>query len=302
MKNAQLLALALLCATGIYAQQKTQEEIDREKKFQEQASKVNADTSKHYGWNHTASAALNLTQVSFRDWASGGSNTLAYSVVLQGSSVRTSERTEWTNNYKLAFGQARLGDQGLRKTDDDIYFESLFIYKLGAYVNPYVAATLRTQFASGYNYDTKPESEISRFFDPAYVTQSAGVAYQPVPQFTTRLGVALREIVTSQYSILYARDPTTNNVHKVWTRGGAESVSELNANIAENIQLVGRLELFAPFQSLDRIVVRNDYSIVAKVNKYISTGLTLDIINDVNVRARTQMKEALSLGLTYTLF
>jgi hypothetical protein len=245
---------------------------------------------------------LNLTQVSFKDWVAGGSNTLAYSVVLQGSSVRTSERTEWTNNYKLAFGQARLGDQGLRKTDDDIYFESLFIYKLGSYINPYAAATLRTQFASGYNYDTKPESEISRFFDPAYVTQSAGVAYQPVPQFTTRLGVALREIVTSQYSELYARDPTTNNVHKVWTRGGAESVSELNANIAENIQLVGRLELFAPFQSLDRIVVRNDYSIVAKVNKYISTGLTLNIINDVNVRARTQMKEALAMGLTYTLF
>jgi hypothetical protein len=65
---------------------------------------------------------------------------------------------------------------------------------------------------------------------------------------------------------------------------------------------VGRLELFAPFQSLDRIIVRNDYSIVAKVNKYISTGLTLDIINDVNVSARTQMKQALSLGLTYTLF
>ena len=53
---------------------------------------------------------------------------------------------------------------------------------------------------------------------------------------------------------------------------------------------------------MDRIVVRNDYSIVAKVNKYISTGLTFNLINDVNVSARTQMKQALSLGLTYTLF
>jgi hypothetical protein len=232
---------------------------------------------------------------------SGGSNTLAYSVVLQGSSVLTSERTVWTNNYKLAFGQARLGDQGLRKTDDDIYLESLLIYKVGTSVNPYVAATLRTQFAPGYSYDTTPESEISKFLDPAYVTQSAGVAYQPVPEFTTRLGAALREVVTSQHN-QFATDLTTHQVRKVWTRGGAESVSELNANVAENIQLVGRLELFAPFQSLDRIIVRNDYSIVAKVNKYISTGLTLDIINDVNVSARTQMKQALALGLTYTLF
>jgi hypothetical protein len=301
MIHARLLPLLLLAVAGALAQQKTQEEIDREKKFQEQSAKASADTSRHYGWKHTASGALNLTQVSFKDWVSGGSNTLAYSVVLQGSSVLTSERTVWTNNYKLAFGQARLGDQGLRKTDDDIYLESLLIYKMGTSVNPYVAATLRTQFAPGYSYDTTPESEISKFLDPAYVTQSAGVAYQPVPEFTTRIGAALREVVTSQYN-KFATDLTTHQVHKVWTRGGAESVSELNTNVAENIQLVGRLELFAPFQSLDRIIVRNDYSIVAKVNKYISTGLTLDIINDVNVSARTQMKQALSLGLTYTLF
>jgi hypothetical protein len=132
---------------------------------------------------------------------------------------------------------------------------------------------------------------------PAYVTQSAGVAYKPVQEFTTRLGAALREVVTSQYN-QYATDPTTHEVHKVWTRGGLESVSELNAIVAENIQLVGRLELFAPFQSLDRIIVRNDYSIVAKVNKYVSTGMTLNLINDVNVSARTQMKQALSLGLS----
>ena len=301
MKHACLLALSLLAFAGALAQQRTPEEIEREKKYLEQSVKANADTSKHYGWNHTASGALNLTQVSFKDWVAGGSNTLAYAVVLQGSSVLTSERNVWTNNYRFAFGQARLGDQGLRKTDDDIYIESLLIFKVEPKVNPYAAATLRTQFAPGYNYSSTPESGVSKFFDPAYVMQSAGLEYRPVPEFTTRVGAALREVVTSQYT-QYATDLTTNTVHKVWTRGGLESVSELNANVAENIQLVGRLELFAPFQSFDRIVVRNDYSIVAKVNKYISTGLTLDIINDVNVSARTQMKQALALGLTYTLF
>jgi len=89
MKRAHLLPLLFLAAAGVLAQQKTPEEREREKKYLEQAAKVNADTSKHYGWNHTASGALNLTQVSFKDWVAGGSNTLAYSVVLQGSSVLT---------------------------------------------------------------------------------------------------------------------------------------------------------------------------------------------------------------------
>jgi hypothetical protein len=301
MRFTHCAALLMLLCAGALAQQKTQEEIDREKRFQEQSAKANTDTSAQYGWKHTAAAALTLTQISFRDWVAGGSNTLAYTLMLQGSSALNSQRTVWTNTYRLAFGQARLSDQGLRKTDDDIYFESLFIYKAGTYVNPYAAATIRTQFAPGYNYATTPESEVSKFFDPAYITESAGIAYKPVPEFTTRLGLALREVVTSQYT-LYATDPATHDVHKIWTRGGVESVSDMNATVAENVQLVARLELFAPLQSLDRIIVRNDYSIVAKVNKYVTTGLTLNLINDVNVSARTQMKQALSLGLSYTLF
>jgi len=301
MKYAYLLVLVALSVAGALAQQKTQEEIDREKKFQEQSAKANADTSKHYGWDHTASAALNLTQASFTNWVAGGSNTLAYSAVLQGSSALASVRTVWANSYKFAFGQARVADQGLRKTDDEIYFESLFIYKMGTYINPYAAATLRTQFGPGYNYSSTPETQVSKFFDPAYVTQSAGFAYKPVPEFSTRLGAALREVITSQYK-QYATDPVTGTVHSVWTMGGLESVSELNANVAENIQIVARLELFAPFQNMDRIIVRNDYSLVAKVNKYVTTGVTLNLINDVNVLARTQVKQALSLGLSYTLF
>ena len=301
MKLVLILTLALVLLRGASAQQKTQEEIDREKRFQEQSAKANADTSKIYGWKHSSSAALNLTEASFTNWVAGGSNTLAYTAILQGSSALTSERTVWTNNYRFAFGQARLSDQGLRKTDDDIYFESLLIYKAGTYVNPYAAVTLRTQFAAGFDYSTEPATQVSKFFDPAYVTQSAGVAYRPVPEFTTRLGAALREVVASQYT-QYTTDPLTHEVHTVWTMGGLESVSDLNATVAENVQFVARLELFSPFQNPDRIIVRNDYSLVAKVNKYVTTGLTLNLINDVNVSARTQVKQTLSLGLSYALF
>ena len=133
------------------------------------------------------------------------------------------------------------------------------------------------------------------------MTQSVGVAYKPVPELTTRVGVALREVITSRFP-MYADDPATADIEKTRVTGGVESVSELAVNVAENIALVARLELFAPFSTLDRIIVRNDYGLVAKVNKYVTTNLTLNLINDVNVSARTQLKQALSLGLTYSLF
>ncbi|HUI65210.1 MAG TPA: DUF3078 domain-containing protein, partial [Bacteroidota bacterium] len=273
MNKTPVLILALLLCGTLAAQQKTQEDINREKHFQDQAAKAGSDTTHPLGWTHTASSGLNLTQVSFKDWVAGGSNALAYTLWLHGESTLNGEKAVWTNDYKFAFGQARLADQGLRQTDDEIYFESLLIYKLGAYINPYVAATLRTQFAPGYAYTTTADSEVSKFFDPGYLTQSAGVAYRPAPEFTTRLGLGLREVVTSQFT-QYARNPSTNVIKKVLVEGGLESVNDLNMVVAENIGLVARLELFAPLNRLDKIIVRNDYILTAKANKYITTNLT----------------------------
>ena len=100
-------------------------------------------------WKHSVVSGLTLTQVSFTDWAQGGENALSYTLSVDGKSVYDNDKTNWSNAYKLAFGQTRLGDQGLRKTDDKIDLENVLTYKLGDYVNPYAAATMKTQFARG---------------------------------------------------------------------------------------------------------------------------------------------------------
>jgi hypothetical protein len=302
MARLLFVLLCMMLALSAPAQQKTQEEQDREKRFQEESAKANKDTSSFRGWKHTAAAGLNLSQVSYKDWVAGGENALAYGLHLGGLSTSFADRTVWANTYRFAFGQARLGDQGLRKTDDEVYMESFLVYKLGTQVNPYAAGTFRTQFAPGNTYDGGGvETQVSKFFDPAYLTQSAGVAYQPVAGVTTRVGIALREVLTSNFPA-YADDPDTKDiVEKTSVRGGAESVTDLHVTLADNIDLTARLELFAPFNAMGRVIVRNDYGIAAKVNSFISTTLTVNILNDVNISPRTQIKQVLALGLTYTL-
>jgi hypothetical protein len=301
MKHAFMLLALLASAMPSVAQQKTPDEIAREKRFQEESAKKNTDTSTFRGWKHTGSAGVNLTQISFKDWVAGGDNALSYSLILAGASTLIGDVATWSNSYKFAFGQTRLAAQSLRKTDDEIYFESLLIYKLGTTVNPYGSLTFRSQFAPGYTYDAQTETAVSRFFDPAYITQSAGVAYQPCPQVTTRIGAALREIVTSQFP-QYSDNAATVEIEKFRIQGGAESVTEAKFNIDDNVELVARLELFAPFNAFDKVIVRNDYAIVARVSKYVNTNLTVNLINDVNVSPRTQIKQALALGVTFNLF
>jgi hypothetical protein len=215
--------------------------------------------------------------------------------------VYDNDKTNWSNAYKVAFGQTRLGDQGLRKTDDKIDFETVLTYKLGGYVNPYAAATMKTQFARGYKYDAPGlKTPLSNFFDPGYLTQSAGVGYQPMPEIKTRLGAALREIFTSEFP-RYADDPATVDTEKTRVDGGLESTTELEWKLDENILFTSKLELFAAFKTLDEVVVRNDNTIAAKVSKYITVNLNVQLINEKRISPRTQVKETLALGLSYTL-
>ena len=299
----KMLLVALLAASPLVAglgQVPSKEDQDREKAFQERAQK-GVDTTKSMGWNLALISGLNLTQISYKNWTQGGEDAFAYTASANGNALHRSELTQWSNFLKLGFGQSKLGSGDVRKTDDEIYFESLFIYMLGTHINPYGSFTFRTQFAPGYSYLTDTTRlQVSAFFDPAYMTQSVGVAWQPAPILTTRLGVGAREVITSRFN-QYADDPATLEIEKTRIQGGFESVSSLAWEFAENMVLTSRLELFAPFKTLDQIIVRSDNLIAMKVNTYVTANFNVVLINDVNISARTQVKEALSIGFSYTI-
>ena len=254
-----------------------------------------------FGWKHSMVAGLNLTQVAFSDWSQGGENALAYALSLQGKSVQEEVSTNWTTDLRFAFGQARLGTQGLRKTDDMIDLATVLTYKAGVLINPYVSATLKTQFAKGYKYDQAGnQTEVSSLFDPAYLMQSVGIGYQPLPEIKTRLGMALREILASRFPV-YVDDPTTLEIEKSSVLGGIESVTEVEWHLDQSLLFTSKLELFSPFKTMDVIVVRNDNTLAAKVNKYVSVLLNVQLINENRISPRTQVKETLAIGFSYTL-
>jgi len=259
------------------------------------------DTTKHSPWTHTVVANLNVSEASYTNWSAGGENALAYTALLTGKSEDNPVSATWTNTYKFAFGQARLGDHGLRKTDDEMSIQSLFKYKLDSLVNPYAAATFISQFAPGYVYDAHDSAtQVSKFFDPAYFTESIGALYQPSKIFKTRLGAALREIITSQFTN-YADDPSTPQIESTRVEAGLESVSELTWPIDDNLLISSKLEFFAPLKHFDQIVTRSESGIAAKITKVVVVNLNALILNDPTVTPRTQVKQTLSIGVTYTI-
>jgi hypothetical protein len=147
------------------------------------------------------------------------------------------------------------------------------------------------------------ETPVSKFFDPGYLTQSAGVGYQPVKEIKTRFGVALREIATSTYWT-YANDPNTPPQDRVKIRvdGGFESVTDLELKLDDNLLIRSKLELFSPIRKPSDATLRMDNALTATVSKYIVVLLNVMLINDERASTRLQVKEMLSIGLSYTLF
>jgi hypothetical protein len=297
------LVLIILFAAGIprLLAQVEEEDKKREAELRAKAEKAAAETTIVEGWTHSAVAGLNVGQASYTNWAAGGENSLSYTAHVNGRSMLRGPQFDWMNTYKFMFGQARLSNQGLRKTDDEIYFESLLMYRMSPHFNPYASVTLRSQFAPGYVYpDDVSEVQVSKFFDPAYLTQSVGMAYRPAPEVVTRLGIAAREVITSSFN-QYADDGETPEIEKTRILGGLEWVTDVKWGFYDDMEFLSRLEVFSPFESPTIMSVRWDNSITAKVNEYINAMVSMQLIYDEVVTPRTQVKEGVSLGVSYTL-
>lgn len=292
--------LVVILSMAVTAGGQTQTSTDMEKKIG--AGGVEADTAKHEGWKVNAVVGAGLSQAAFSNWAQGGENSFAYTLSGLVNGTLHGERSRWSNTLSLRYGQAQIGDDDAKKTDDEIYFESIFVYRIWSPFHPYAAATLRTQFAPGYDYpDNAPRVRVSKFFDPAYLTQSVGIIYEPSAVFTSRLGVAMREVITSEFP-QYADDAETlTEIEKTRFDVGMEWVSTLNYEFLPNMVYLSRLELFAPFNAFDRVVARWDNVISGKINTWFSVNLGVQVLNDVNVTPRTQLKQTLTIGLSYQL-
>lgn len=254
-----------------------------------------------YGWFNNIVGGLNLTQTSFDNWEQGGENSLSWQLNFNAKFERKEKKFDWTSTGKIAYGSIRVGDQESRKSVDEIRLESVFSYKLGVLVNPFLSATGETQFAKGYQYSDTGKTAISDFMDPAYFTQSAGVGFSPDDAFKTRLGAALKETFTQDFPKPYADDPETPDViEKIKVEVGIESVSEFSRKLAENILLSSNLQLFSNLVSFQEIDVRWDNIITAKVAKYVDVTFNLKLFYDRNISKKRQIKQALALGLTYT--
>jgi len=253
-------------------------------------------------WTPNGVVGINLSQVAFSNWAQGGQNSLSFTFFSNFGIDYIGDPWKWKNKLRFAYGRTKLGNEGYRTNDNEIFFESTLIYQLGWAVSPYAGVTARTSVTKGFNYDVVPSLQIVDFFDPLYLTEGFGFIYDRIPNFSSRLGIGFKQTFADKFALMYSDDPTTTEIEKFNNETGIESVTEYSWSFMENMNYSTYLRLFGRFEDLSVWDVRWDNVITAKVNEYVNVNFNVLVIYDVDETLKTQVKEALLLGISYTIF
>ena len=129
-------------------------------------------------WVQKNKASVNLNEVAFVNWNSGGSNSISGLLGMESSANYADKYFSWRNNALIRYGVNKQQDRELRKTDDLLEINSDIGFKPDSISNWFYSAKLnfRTQFANGYSYPNK-EVPISRFLAPGYLFFGGGMEY-----------------------------------------------------------------------------------------------------------------------------
>ena len=254
------------------------------------------------GWNMVGVVGLNLSQTALVNWSQGGSNSLAYSAYANLGAILKDHPWKWKNRLSIIYGRTKLEDVGYRTTENDIYFETVLSRNVGWVVDPFVSVTVRTAVTKGYDYSVADTNiQIVDFFDPGYVSEAIGFTYDQNKIITTRLGLAFQQTFANRFTN-YTDDPETPEIETFKFDTGLESVTEVKYDFLENMTYYSFLRLFSRFTSLDVWDVRWDNIVSAKVNDYINVNFNVTLIHEISQTRKTQLRESLQLGFSYSLF
>lgn len=276
---------------------------------QAQEAAAPADTSY---WKKKTEFGANFNQGSFSsNWAGGGVNSIALGFVLNALREYKKGKDSWRNDFQSQYGLVKNRGQESRKNADRIFFDSKYGRKLSDKWSFIANLNFLTQFAPGYTYSVGPDNrevarKISTILSPAFITESVGVEYKPVPYFFINFAPgAVRQTIVANKE-LYVNTPDQRNygvpIGRVLRNEVAlmQVVANFDKNIAENVNLKWRYMMFANYRKLNAIDHRIDAMLTAKVNKYLNVNLGAILLFDKDQSPDVQFAQTLALGFLYT--
>ncbi|MCD4746137.1 MAG: DUF3078 domain-containing protein [Bacteroidales bacterium] len=284
------------------------------------ANAQKTDTS----WTKGGEGALNFSQASLSNWAAGGENSISANAYLNLFINYKKDKSFWDNNFELAYGLLKTGDEEQRKSEDKIDLSSKYGYQAVKSWYYSVLLNFKSQFTKTYEYPEDAEKFlVSDFFAPAYLLYGIGMDYNPNDDFSIYISpLTIKHTFVNDQDLAdegaFGVEPAQYNEQGEKIKNGENLRNELGAfikmmlrkNLIENVDFQTKLELFSNYSdNPQNIDVNWEVLIAMKINKFMSANINtqliydddIDIIdkNEKKLGPRTQFKEVFGIGLSY---
>lgn len=266
------------------------------------------NTPQEKNWFFYGQNNMIFNQSSFNNWNSGGNNNIGVIGKINYNLSFKKGKHFLENSMLLGYGFVATDGQSTRKTEDYINILSNYGYDLGK--NYYLSAGFQflSQFAPGYNYSKTPDpnygDRISKFMAPAYFNLGMGLSYNPSENFQVivrpvngKFTIVADELL--QKKGLYGLETDGQKIRKEL---GAMVNILYRTKLYKDISFTNSLNFFANYLfHTERIDVAYNILLNFKLNKFISTNISADLLYDHDQVQKLQVKQTLGIGLSYNL-
>ena len=293
----------------------TSQDIVKVAKATEEVNSAPPDTAKKH-WYINGTGGIAFSQASFTNWAAGGQNAIGLNASVNLKANYRKGKHAWANTIGLGYGfniQGKGSKAVFNKTNDRLELNTAYGYNISTDKKwlMTVLVNMRTQFANGYNYPNDTVI-ISKFMAPGYLVAGLGITYAPTKGFylymspvSGRFTFVLDTMLSNQGAF------GVDKGKKIKGEFGPYIRADLNKDFSKVINIASTLELFTDYlQQFGNIDVNWYLQLNMKVNKWFAASITTQLIYDDNVNIkdesgfsigpRTQFKEILGIGLTYS--
>lgn len=269
------------------------------------------EESRTSNWTLKSVAGLNASYTGLVNWAAGGENTLAWNIYLNAAANYKKDKWSWDNALVADYGLTHTDATKWQKSLDKLNISSKAGYAISKTWNASFLADFLTQFAEGHK-DAKSKNAgdmyISKFMSPGYLTSALGFDYKPNDSFSLFLSPT-----TGKFTFVtdaYLSDKGAYGVKpgkKALAEFGSLLVANYNKQLAPNFSVISKLSLFSAYNNkYGNIDVNWDVMLAYKLNKFLSTTLTTNLIYDDDVKSvaggpKVQFRHVFGVGLTYSL-
>lgn len=256
-------------------------------------------------WTTKGNFSVLFNQSTFNNWYAGGENNVSGNLGFNYDFNYKKGDWTWDNKLLAFYGLVKTKNTPFEKKTDD-RFECNALLGKKATGNWYYSAFLnfRTQMTNGYVYSkdangAEIRTKTTTMMSPGYLTFGPGMLWKK--NNNLKFNVAP---LTSKITIVDPSSTLPNAAYFGVSEGeslryelGLYASGYYKFNLMANVALENMLNLYANYlEQLGNMDIDYQLNVVLKINRYLSTNISLQAVYDDNAFSGFQTRQVMGLG------